>query len=81
MTSEELSWKIKRHGVEMTHISRGSHIGAILSVSDIIAVLYADILNIDPQDPRKGDRDRLILSKGHAGAAIYAALAEKGSFL
>ena len=43
MTSEELAWKIKRHGVEMTHISHGSHIGAILSVSDIIAVLYADI--------------------------------------
>lgn len=81
MTSEELAWKIKRHGVEMTHISHGSHIGAILSVSDIIAVLYADILNIDPQDPRKADRDRLILSKGHAGAAIYAALAEKASFL
>ena len=80
MTSEELAWKIKRHGVEMTHISHGSHIGAILSVSDIIAVLYADILNIDPQDPRKADRDRLILSKGHAGAAIYAALAEKGFF-
>jgi transketolase len=80
MTSQELSWKIKRHGVEMTHISGGSHIGAILSVSDIVAVLYADILNIDPLNPEKEDRDRLILSKGHAGAAIYAALAEKGFF-
>lgn len=80
MTSEELSWKIKRHGVEMTHISRGSHIGAILSVSDIIAVLYTDILNINPQNPKMENRDRLILSKGHAGAAIYAALAERGFF-
>ena len=51
MTSEELAWKIKRHGVEMTHISHGSHIGAILSVSDFLAVLFADLLNIVPQDP------------------------------
>ncbi|MDR3119056.1 MAG: transketolase [Mediterranea sp.] len=80
MTSEELAWKIKRHGVEMTHISRGSHIGSILSVADIIAVLYNDILNVDSKNPGKEDRDRIILSKGHAGAAIYAALAEKGFF-
>lgn len=80
MTSEQLAWKIKRHGVEMTHISRGSHIGAVLSVSDIIAVLYKDILNVDPVNPKKPDRDRFILSKGHAGAAVYAALAETGFF-
>jgi hypothetical protein len=80
MNSEELAWKIKRHGLEMTHISRGSHIGAILSVSDIIAVLYTDILDVDPRKPKKENRDRLILSKGHAGAAIYAALAERGFF-
>jgi transketolase len=80
MNSEELAWKIKRHGIEMTHISNGSHIGAILSVSDIIAVLYTDVLNIDPLNPKKEDRDRFILSKGHAGAAIYAALAERDFF-
>lgn len=80
MTSEQLAWKIRRHGIEMTHISQGSHIGAILSVADIIAVLYNDIANVDPADPKMPDRDRIILSKGHAGAAIYAALAEKGFF-
>lgn len=80
MTSEQLAWKIRRHGIEMTHISQGSHIGAILSVADIIAVLYNDIANVDPADPKIPDRDRIILSKGHAGAAIYAALAEKGFF-
>jgi len=80
MNSQELAWRIKRHGVEMTHTSRGSHIGAILSVADIIAVLYADILHVDPANPKKEERDRLILSKGHAGAAIYAALAETGFF-
>lgn len=64
----------------MTHISKGSHIGAILSVADIVAVLYADILKYDSSNPKMHDRDRLILSKGHAGAAIYAALAECGFF-
>jgi transketolase len=80
MTGKELAWKIKRHGVEMTHLSKGAHIGSILSVSDIIAVLYTGVLNIDSSNPQKENRDRLILSKGHAGAAIYAALAEKGFF-
>lgn len=80
MTSEQLAWKIRRHGVEMTHLSGGSHIGAILSVADIIAVLYAEIMNINPKQPKWDNRDRFILSKGHAGASIYAALAETGFF-
>lgn len=80
MNSKELAWLIRRHGVEMTHLSGGSHIGAILSVADIIAVLYTDILKYDCKNPKWGGRDRFILSKGHAGAAIYAALAESGFF-
>lgn len=80
MHSEQLAWLIRRHGIEMTHLSGGSHIGAILSVADIIAVLYADILHIDCKNPKKNDRDRFILSKGHAGASVYAALAECGFF-
>lgn len=80
MTSAELAWRIKRHAIEMTHISNGSHIGSILSIADIVAVLYADIMKIYPLDPKNGQRDRFILSKGHAGAAVYAALAEMGFF-
>lgn len=80
MNSVDLSWRIRRHGIEMTHVSQGSHIGSILSVSDIVAVLYADVANVDPADPEHADRDRIILSKGHAGAAMYAALAEMGFF-
>jgi len=80
MNSKQLAWKIRRHGVEMTHLSGGSHIGSVLSVADIIAVLYADVARVDPKRPDWGDRDRVILSKGHAGASIYAALAEKGFF-
>lgn len=79
-TSEQLAWKIRRHGVEMTHLSGGSHIGAIMSVADIVAVLYTDVLNYRSEEPKWKDRDRFILSKGHAGAAIYAALAENGFF-
>lgn len=80
MTSEQLAWKIRRHGIEMTHLSGGSHIGAILSVADIIAVLYSEVMKFDPKNPKWEDRDRFILSKGHAGASIYAALAENGFF-
>ena len=75
-----LAWLIRRNGLEMTHISRGSHIGSVFSVAEIIAVLYSSVLNVDPKEPKKPDRDRLILSKGHAGSAVYAALAETGFF-
>ena len=75
-----LAWLIRRHGLEMTHISRGSHIGAIYSVAEIMATLYTGVLNVNPADPKMESRDRLILSKGHAGAAVYAALAERGFF-
>ena len=80
MNSEQLAWKIRRHGVEMTHLSGGSHLGAILSVADIMAVLYADVLRVDPKNADDENRDRFILSKGHAGASVYAALAESGFF-
>ena len=64
----------------MTHLSGGGHIGAILSVADIVAVLYTDVMKYRPSEPKWSGRDRFILSKGHAGAAIYAALAEEGFF-
>lgn len=79
-SSEQLAWLIRRHGVEMTHLSGGSHLGAILSVADIMGVLYSEILRYDPERPEWEGRDRFILSKGHAGASVYAALAESGFF-
>lgn len=79
-TSEQLAWLIRRHAVEMTHLSGGSHLGAILSVADIMGVLYAEIMNYDCGSPKWDQRDRFILSKGHAGASVYAALAESGFF-
>lgn len=80
INSEELAWRIRRDAIEMTHLSNGSHIASILSVADIIAVLYAKIMKYDTENPKMEERDRIILSKGHAGAAIYAALAEEGFF-
>lgn len=78
--SRELAYKIRRHALEMTNLGGTSHIGSIFSMADIVAVLYADVLRYDPRNPRMPERDRLLLSKGHAGAGIYAALAESGFF-
>lgn len=79
-TSEQLAWLIRRHGVEMTHLSGGGHLGSILSVADIMAVLYADVLRYKSNEPKWKGRDSFILSKGHAGASVYASLAEVGFF-
>jgi transketolase len=64
----------------MTHSARSSHIGTCLSMADILAVLYDGVLRVDPARPRSQDRDRLVVSKGHGAAIVYAALAERGFF-
>ena len=56
------------------------HIGGATSSSDLLALLYFDVMNVDPKDPKKEDRDRLVVSKGHAGPAVYSTLALKGYF-
>lgn len=56
------------------------HIGGAMSISDLLALLYFDVMNVDPKNPGKEDRDRLVVSKGHAGPAVYASLALKGYF-
>jgi transketolase len=76
----ELARRIRRHAVDMTHLGQSSHVGSVLSMADIIAVLYGHVMRVDPADPHWVGRDRFILSKGHAGAGIYAALAECGFF-
>lgn len=80
MQSQQLAKRLRRHVLEMTSRGKSSHVGSALSMSDIIAVLYSGVLNVDPGDPEKEDRDRFILSKGHAGACVYAVLAETGFF-
>ena len=80
MDTTEFARRIRFHAVKMTSRGGSSHVGAILSMADIVAVLYGGVLNVDPNDPRHRDRDRFVLSKGHAGAGVYAALAETGFF-
>ncbi len=76
----ELANRIRKHCINMTHRANASHIGSCLSVADVLAVLYGKILRVDPKQPNWPDRDRFFLSKGHACAALYAALAERGFF-
>lgn len=80
MDPTELAKRIRTHAVNMTHRGRSSHVGSALGMADILAALYGSVLNVRPEDPSWADRDRVILSKGHAGSAMYAALAESGFF-
>ncbi len=73
-----LARDMRVQALEMVHRARASHIGSALSICDIVAVLYGKVLRIDPRQPAWADRDRFILSKGHACVAVYAALAELG---
>jgi transketolase len=72
--------RLRAHAVRMVHHAHASHVGSCLSIADIVACLYWKTLRIDPTRPDWEERDRLILSKGHAGAIVYAALAERGFF-
>jgi transketolase len=76
----DLALRIRRHVLRMAHASRGSHVASGLSVADILAVLLGEVLRLDPARPDWPERDRFILSKGHAAAALYAVLAEMGFF-
>jgi transketolase len=80
MDTRALARRIRQHAVRMTSLGGSSHVGSVLSMADIVAVLYGRVLHVDPADPTHPGRDRFILSKGHAGAGIYAALAERGFF-
>jgi transketolase len=73
-----LAKRIRIHALRMTSSGGGAHIGAVFSMADMLAVLYSGVLRVDPAAPGLPERDRFILSKGHAGAGVYAALAERG---
>ncbi len=77
---EDLARQIRIDIVTMIHKAGDGHPGAALSAADIITALYFHVMNVDPAHPGKKDRDRFILSKGHACPALYAALARKGYF-
>ena len=77
---EETARKIRRHIIDMIYRAGSGHPGGSLSATDILVALYFDIMNHNPEDIKWPDRDRFVLSKGHAAPALYACLAETGYF-
>lgn len=83
MTKKELSvvaTNIRASIIEGTFRAKSGHPGGSLSIADVLAYLYWKEMKVDPADPKMADRDRLVLSKGHAAPALYAALAHRGYF-
>lgn len=83
MTQEQIhamAQKLRLEAVRMIYEGKDGHPGPALSIADIVATLYFDVMNIDPKNPQWEDRDRFILSKGHACPILYAALNERGYF-
>jgi transketolase len=80
ITTTMFANEVRKLTLKMIYEARASHIGGALSMTDILAVLYNDILHIYPLDYSNANRDRFLLSKGHACASLYATLAMKGFF-
>ncbi|MCI8442704.1 MAG: transketolase [Provencibacterium sp.] len=72
--------RVRIGAIEGVYHAKSGHPGGSLSIADLLAVLYTQEMNIDPQNPRMEERDRFVLSKGHCAPAYYAALANRGFF-
>lgn len=72
--------EVRKSIVTAVHSAKSGHPGGSLSAADVFTYLYFEELNIDPKDPKKADRDRFVLSKGHTAPGLYAVLAERGFF-
>ena len=77
---KEVAKKIRRGIIESVYSGKSGHPGGSLSIADITAVLYFCEMNIDPENPKNENRDRLVLSKGHCAPALYSALSNRGFF-
>src|SRR2546425_11426071 len=71
---------LRKHIIRMTHNAQSGHPGGSMSAADIVTALYFHVLRVDPKNPTWPDRDRFVVSKGHACPVLYAALAERGFF-
>lgn len=80
MNAPEFALRIRQHALSMVSAANSSHIGGILSMADVVATLYTDVLRVLPNEPEWPERDRFILSKGHCCAGVYVALALRGFF-
>ena len=72
--------EVRKGIVTAVHAAKAGHPGGSLSAADIFTYLYFEEMNIDPKDPKKADRDRMVLSKGHIAPALYSTLAQRGFF-
>jgi len=79
-TLQQISARIRGRVIELSHLAETPHLGSSLSCVDILVSLYWRILKIDPKNPADPNRDRFILSKGHAATSLYTTLVEKGFF-
>ena len=77
---EKMANEIRKGVIVSTHSAKSGHPGGSLSATEIYAYLYFEEMNIDPTQPKKADRDRFVLSKGHAAPGYYATLANRGFF-
>ena len=83
MTTKQLAFtaaRARRLGLDMVYKAASGHLGGSFSAMDLLTVLYQNVMNIDPADPAKADRDRFVLSKGHCTPALYPILAQRGYF-
>lgn len=77
---QKIALNIRKNCIEMIYTASSGHPGGALSCADLLTALYFSEMKVDVQNPKDENRDRLVLSKGHASAALYATLAEKGFF-
>lgn len=77
---QKIANEVRKGIVASTHSAKAGHPGGSLSAADILTYLYFEEMNVDPADEKKADRDRFVLSKGHAAPALYAVLAHRGYF-
>ena len=77
---KEKAKDIRRHIINMLSEAGSGHPGGSLSIADLVTALYFAVLKVDPDNPRWEERDRFVLSKGHACPVLYGALAEAGFF-
>ena len=77
---QKIANEVRKDIVTAVHAAKAGHPGGSLSAADLFTYLYFEELNIDPKDPKKVDRDRFVLSKGHTAPGLYSVLAERGYF-
>lgn len=77
---QKVANEVRKDIVTAVHAAKAGHPGGSLSAADVFTYLYFEEMNIDPKEPKKADRDRFVLSKGHTAPGLYSVLAERGYF-